>query len=69
MKGWVSYYIIKPDIRLIGTDVLVFQPGFRVKIVGNLISFDVQLTAVEIRFHRQKIKEVSHTAGQIRNDI
>ena len=60
MEGWVSYYIIKPDIRLVGTDVFVLQPGGRIKIAGNLISFDVQFTAVEIRFHRHKIKEVSH---------
>ena len=61
----ISNHIIKAHIRLIETNILVFQIGSRIEIVRDLVRFDIQLTAVKVCLNHHEITEVCHTRGKV----
>ena len=61
----VAHYIVKPHIRLIETDITVFQISGGVKIVRYFVGLDVQLTAVEVCLQRHEVTEVGDARGEV----
>ena len=61
----VAHHIVKPHIRLIETDITVFQISGGVKVVRYFVGLDIQLTAVEVCLQRHEVTEVGDARGEV----
>ena len=48
MEWRIAHNEVKPDIRLIGTDITLYQIGLWVQETGDLVCVLIQLTAIDI---------------------
>ena len=69
IEGRVAKHVVKEDTRLIQSDIPVYDIGIGIEVLGNLVGFVIQLTAVEIILRRHKVEEAAYTAGKICDKI
>ena len=65
MKGRVPHYIVKPCLRLAGSDIPTLDRCFRIKEFCHLHGFYIQFTSVDVRFCGNKVKKTPHAAGKV----
>ena len=69
IEGRVSNHIIEAYLRRIIADIFIDQIGLRVEERCHLECLGIQLTTVDVGFHRHYVEEVPHPAGEIRHQI
>ena len=69
VKGGIAQNVVKMSLGVIVSDIALNDVGPRVEVTGNGIGVGIDLAAVGIVLVWQEVKEVSHAAGKVRNQI
>ena len=69
MEGRVAHHIVKAYFRLVAADVPALNGGIRIKEPCHPDSLCIQLTAIEVHFHRHEVEEIPLAAGQVRDQV